>query len=104
MIRGRDFSYTEQNFTNDAGGMDKGKKPIGQKPMYNQNMPSYSNMYQHPMVPGNYPNAMMPQTNPITANYGYSLPPYGQPPGNYPNPNMSYYYPPTQGYDYLKEV
>lgn len=79
--------------------MEKNKKPMTQKPMYNQNIPAYNGMYQPPMVPGNYPNLMMPGHS-MNANYSYS--PYGQSMNNYPAPEMNYYYPPYPSYDYLK--
>jgi len=98
VVKGRDFSNTEQKFINDTG-FEKFKKPAsGPNKGYNQPMQGgyNNNMYQPPMMPGNYPNVMMPSNNPMAGGYGYN--PYGQAPTNYQNPNMGYYYPPPQGY------
>jgi hypothetical protein len=61
-------------------------------------------MYQPPMMPGNYPNVMMPQNNPMNS-AGFGFNPYGQQnSSNYQNPNMGAYFYPTQGYEGSKEL
>jgi hypothetical protein len=56
-------------------------------------MSNYNNLYQHPLIPGNY---MMPPNS--INNYGYS--PFPQTNNTYQNPNLGYYY--SSGYEHLK--
>lgn len=106
VIKGRDFSNTERNFTNtiEQGGNERGRRPPMPKQGFN---PDFAN-YQPPLVPGNYPNVMMP-TNPMGQAYGYPPTQYPPPPptGGYnmpPPPPYGYYPPPiVPQYDQSKK-
>lgn len=95
VTKGRDFANTERNFTNTIEQSNDRGRRSNQMPKQQQGYNPEYGTYQPPMVPGNYPNVMMPN-NPMGQGYGYPPYQYHPPTGyNMPPPPPPYgSYPP----------